>query len=170
MSTPFGQRIRRPRRAAGGASVPGNDPCASRMSPPTAAGGRTHTRHHDQDNEYPPPHRLRRRRCRRPRPHGVRLEPGERVDALSNPPSTKPTIVLVHGAWADGSSFAPEIAALQLAGYPVLVAPPNPLRGVENDTTALVNFLHQKTSGPVVLVAHSYGGVVITGAGLTDPT
>lgn len=82
--------------------------------------------------------------------------------------SDKPTIVLVHGAWADASSFAPQTAALQQAGYTVLVAP-NPLRGIENDTTALVNFLNQRTSGPVVLVGHSYGGVVITGAALADP-
>ena len=82
--------------------------------------------------------------------------------------SPKPTIVLVHGAWADGSSFAPETAALQLAGYTVLVAP-NPLRGLANDTKVLSDFLAQRTSGPVVLVAHSYGGMIITGAGLTDP-
>ncbi|WP_168770994.1 alpha/beta fold hydrolase [Glaciibacter flavus] len=82
--------------------------------------------------------------------------------------TTKPTIVLVHGAWADGSSFTPEAAALQLAGYKVLVAP-NPLRGVASDATVLENFLAQKTSGPVVLVGHSYGGMVITAAGLSDP-
>ncbi len=71
--------------------------------------------------------------------------------------------MLVHGAWADSSSFAPETAALQLAGYKVLLAP-NPLRGIVNDTKVLKDFLAQKTSGPVVLVAHSYGGVVISGA------
>ena len=82
--------------------------------------------------------------------------------------STKPTIVLVHGAWAVGSSFAPETTALQLAGYNVLVAP-NPLRGVVNDTKVVSDFIKQRTTGPVVLVGHSYGGVVITGAALTDP-
>ncbi|UFS60594.1 alpha/beta fold hydrolase [Subtercola endophyticus] len=78
----------------------------------------------------------------------------------------KPTIVLVHGAWADGSSFDLVTAALQLEGYTVLVAP-NPLRGLANDTKAVADFLAQKTSGPVVLAAHSYGGMLITGAALT---
>lgn len=82
--------------------------------------------------------------------------------------SDKPTIVLVHGAWADGSSFAAVTAALQLDGYTVLLAP-NPLRGVVGDTKAVADFLAQATSGPVVLAAHSYGGVVITGAALTHP-
>lgn len=84
------------------------------------------------------------------------------------PAAPKPTIVLVHGAWADASSFAPETTSLQRAGYKVLVAP-NPLRGVVNDTTVVQNFLAQKTTGPVVLVAHSYGGTVITGAAAGNP-
>ncbi|RFA10292.1 hypothetical protein B7R54_14545 [Subtercola boreus] len=78
----------------------------------------------------------------------------------------KPTIVLVHGAWADGSSFALVTAALQVEGYNVLVAP-NPLRGLAGDTKAVADFLAQKTKGPVVLAAHSYGGMLITGAALT---
>ncbi|MDR6972902.1 alpha/beta hydrolase [Leifsonia shinshuensis] len=82
--------------------------------------------------------------------------------------TTKPTIVLVHGAWADASSFAPETAALQAAGYTVLAAP-NPLRGLETDTKAVADFIQQRTTGPVVLVGHSYGGMVITGAALADP-
>ncbi|WP_158437680.1 alpha/beta fold hydrolase [Naasia lichenicola] len=77
--------------------------------------------------------------------------------------AAKPSIVLVHGAWADGSSFTPVTLALQAAGYKVLVAP-NPLRSLENDTKVLADFLAQKTSGPVVLVGHSYGGMVMTGA------
>ncbi|AYG05390.1 alpha/beta hydrolase [Gryllotalpicola protaetiae] len=85
-----------------------------------------------------------------PAPHGA-------------PSGGKPTIVLVHGAWADGSSFAPETAALQRDGYKVLVAP-NPLRGVASDAAVLSAFLAQKTSGPVVLVGHSYGGAVISAA------
>jgi pimeloyl-ACP methyl ester carboxylesterase len=80
----------------------------------------------------------------------------------------KPTIVLVHGAWASGASFAPEVKLLQKDGYKVLVAP-NPLRSLAGDTTVLENFLKQQTTGPVVLVAHSYGGMVITGAALSDP-
>lgn len=83
-------------------------------------------------------------------------------------PAPKPTVVLVHGAWADSSSFAPVTAALQRAGYPVLV-PPNDLRGIAPDAAALSAYLAQRTSGPVVLVGHSYGGAVITNAGASDP-
>ena len=90
------------------------------------------------------------------------------VSELSAAAAVKPTIVIVHGAWADGSSFAPQVASLQDAGYKVLVAP-NPLRDITTDTKAVSDFIAQRTTGPVVLVAHSYGGVVITGAGLTDP-
>ncbi|WP_431218864.1 alpha/beta fold hydrolase [Leifsonia xyli] len=77
--------------------------------------------------------------------------------------SSKPTIVLVHGAWADSASFAAVTATLQLEGYSVLLAP-NPLRGVEADTKAVRDFVSQATSGPILLAAHSYGGVLITGA------
>jgi pimeloyl-ACP methyl ester carboxylesterase len=90
------------------------------------------------------------------------------ASASANSSVSKPTIVLVHGAWADGSSFAPETAALQLAGYKVLLAP-NPLRGEVTDAGVLENFLAQKTSGPVVLVGHSYGGVVISSAATGNP-
>ena len=77
---------------------------------------------------------------------------------------TKPTIVLVHGAWADGSSWNPVSTALQEQGFTVLT-PPNPLRGVAHDSEYVASFLAQRTEGPVVLVGHSYGGVVITNAG-----
>ncbi len=86
--------------------------------------------------------------------------------AAKTPP--KPTIVLVHGAWADPSSFAPVTALLQHDGYLVLNEP-NPLRGLASDTAYLTSFLEQRTSGPVVLVGHSYGGAVITDAALSDP-
>ncbi|WP_308798838.1 alpha/beta fold hydrolase [Agromyces silvae] len=77
--------------------------------------------------------------------------------------ATKPTIVLVHGAWADGSSWDAVTRALQADGYTVLV-PPNPLRGLTDDAAYVASFLAQRTSGPVVLVGHSYGGAVITNA------
>ncbi|MCR2764255.1 alpha/beta hydrolase [Microbacterium sp. zg.B48] len=80
----------------------------------------------------------------------------------------KPTVVLVHGAWADGSSFSAVTAHLQHHGLTVLHAP-NPLRGVPNDTKAVADFVAQATTGPVVLVGHSYGGVVITGAATSLP-
>jgi pimeloyl-ACP methyl ester carboxylesterase len=73
----------------------------------------------------------------------------------------RPMIVLVHGAWADGSSWNLVSVELQGQGYTVLT-PPNLLRGVEPDSGYLASFLAQRTSGPVVLVGHSYGGVVIT--------
>src|SRR3954454_7022596 len=76
----------------------------------------------------------------------------------------KPTIVLVHGAWADGSSWNAVSTELQGQGFTVLT-PPNLLRGVAGDAAYVASFLTQRTTGPVVLVGHSYGGVVITNAG-----
>jgi pimeloyl-ACP methyl ester carboxylesterase len=61
----------------------------------------------------------------------------------------KPTIVLEHGAWADGSSWAGEIKRLQRLGFTVY-APPNPLRGLANDSATLADFL-STISGPIVL-------------------
>lgn len=80
------------------------------------------------------------------------------------PESSKPTIVLVHGAWADASSWNAVIPPLLAEGYTVL-APPNELRGLTEDAEYIASFLSQRTSGPVVLVGHSYGGAVITNAG-----
>jgi pimeloyl-ACP methyl ester carboxylesterase len=77
---------------------------------------------------------------------------------------TEPTIVLVHGAWADASSWNAVVSDLQGRGLTVL-APPNPLRGVAGDAAYIASFLAGRTSGPVVLVGHSYGGFVITNAG-----
>ncbi len=78
----------------------------------------------------------------------------------------KPTIVLVHGAWADGSSWNKVTTRLQTAGYEVRV-PPNNLRGVASDAADLAAYL-DTVSGPVVLVGHSYGGTVITNAATTN--
>ncbi|SDQ85612.1 Pimeloyl-ACP methyl ester carboxylesterase [Curtobacterium sp. UNCCL20] len=80
---------------------------------------------------------------------------------------SKPTIVLVHGAWADGSSWDLVTAPLQEEGYTVLV-PPNPLRGVASDAAAISSFVEQRTTGPVVVVGHSYGGFVITNAAFSS--
>jgi pimeloyl-ACP methyl ester carboxylesterase len=73
-----------------------------------------------------------------------------------------PTIVLVHGDWADGSSWTSVIKRLQDKGFTV-VAPPNLLRGPVTDSAYLASYL-QTISGPIVLVAHSYGGFVTTNA------
>ena len=78
----------------------------------------------------------------------------------------KPTIVLVHGAWADNSSWDAVVERLQALGYTVDV-PPNPLRGVSSDSAYLSDFL-STISGPIVLVGHSYGGFVITDAATGD--
>jgi len=72
----------------------------------------------------------------------------------------KPTIVLVHGAWADGSSWSGVATRLQQQGYPVRV-PPVTLRSLAGDSSNLAQFL-STIDGPIVLVGHSYGGGVIT--------
>jgi pimeloyl-ACP methyl ester carboxylesterase len=79
----------------------------------------------------------------------------------------KPTIVLVHGAWADTSSWDGVIQRLQADGYTVY-APPDPLQGLPYDSAYLADFL-DTISGPIVLVGHSYGGAVITNAATGDP-
>ncbi|MBO3751909.1 alpha/beta hydrolase [Streptosporangiaceae bacterium NEAU-GS5] len=76
--------------------------------------------------------------------------------------TVKPTIVLVHGAFADSSGWNGVIARLQNAGYPVIAAA-NPLRDLTGDA-AYVSSVISTISGPVVLVGHSYGGEVITNA------
>jgi pimeloyl-ACP methyl ester carboxylesterase len=73
----------------------------------------------------------------------------------------KPTIVLVHGAWADGSSWNAVASELQSQGFNIYT-PTNLLRGPKQDSDYVASFLAQRTSGPVVLVGHSYGGYVIT--------
>ena len=83
------------------------------------------------------------------------------------PPSPKPTVILVHGAFADASGWSGEIRHLQNDGYTVL-APANPLRGIASDA-AYIRSVLATISGPIVLVAHSYGGAVITNAASGNP-
>ena len=73
-----------------------------------------------------------------------------------------PTVVLVHGAFADASGYGGIIHELEKDGIPV-VAPPNPLRSLSGDAAALAALVGT-IDGPVVLVGHSYGGAVITQA------
>jgi len=80
--------------------------------------------------------------------------------------ATKPTVVLVHGAWADSGSWDRVIRRLQRDGYTVW-APPNPLMGLATDSATIADLLHTIT-GPIVLVGHSYGGAVITNAAYGD--
>ena len=79
----------------------------------------------------------------------------------------KPTIVLVHGAFADGSGFQAVIEQLVADGYPVLAAA-NPLRGLSSDA-AQIRALLGSVDGPIVLVGHSYGGAVISSAATGNP-
>ena len=82
------------------------------------------------------------------------IVPAYVVAARSGPASgPKPSIVLIHGAWADGSSWSRVIDILQQQGYTVY-APANPLRGLLSDSAYIASFL-QSISGPIILVGHS---------------
>jgi pimeloyl-ACP methyl ester carboxylesterase len=82
-------------------------------------------------------------------------------------PPGQVTVVMVHGAWADPSSWDGEVAALEQKGYRVR-AVANPLRNLITDADAVTSVL-QTIDGPVVLVGHSYGGAVITQAAASNP-
>ncbi|MGX7678859.1 alpha/beta fold hydrolase [Jatrophihabitans sp. DSM 45814] len=82
-------------------------------------------------------------------------------------PDAEPTIVLIHGAFADASGWSDVIEGLAELGFNSY-APPNPLRGVLSDGDYLRTFL-STIDGPVVLVGHSYGGSVITNASVGAP-
>jgi pimeloyl-ACP methyl ester carboxylesterase len=75
---------------------------------------------------------------------------------------TTPTVVLIHGAFADASSWNGVITRLQAGGIAV-TAPPNPLRGIAHDSDYAASVFEQ-IEGPVLAVGHSYGGAVITNA------
>jgi pimeloyl-ACP methyl ester carboxylesterase len=76
--------------------------------------------------------------------------------------AARPTVVLVHGAFADGSSWNEVIERLQAEGLQV-TAPAIPLRGISFDSAYIASFLEQ-IPGPILAVGHSYGGAVITNA------
>ncbi|MED7828251.1 alpha/beta fold hydrolase, partial [Streptomyces chiangmaiensis] len=88
--------------------------------------------------------------------------------AAHRPSHQKPTVVLVHGAFADSSSWNGVVKRLQRDGYPV-VAPANPLRGLASDAAYLHSVLNT-VKGPIVLAGHSYGGAVMSQAavGVSD--
>lgn len=81
---------------------------------------------------------------------------------MPDTPSATTTVVLVHGAFADGSSFADVAGRLLAAGVPVVV-PANPLRGLASDSAYIASVFAQ-IPGPVLAVGHSYGGAVISNA------
>jgi pimeloyl-ACP methyl ester carboxylesterase len=83
-------------------------------------------------------------------------------DAATPGPATKPTIVLVHGAFAESSSWNRVVKLLLAEGYPV-VAAANPLRGLRSDSDYVAT-IFKSIDGPIVAVGHSYGGSVITNA------
>jgi pimeloyl-ACP methyl ester carboxylesterase len=87
---------------------------------------------------------------------------------FASPVKTRPlpTIVLVHGAFAESASWETVLARLSAKGYHV-VALPNPLRGPKEDA-AYISSMLSGISGPIVLVGHSYGGTVITNAAEND--
>ena len=80
---------------------------------------------------------------------------------------TKPTVVLVHGAFADASSWRAVIRLLQAEGHQVLAAQLD--LATLTDDIAIVRAILTARSGPTVLVGHSYGGAVISGAGIDMP-
>jgi pimeloyl-ACP methyl ester carboxylesterase len=81
--------------------------------------------------------------------------------------NTQPNIVLVHGAWADGSSWSAVIERLQADGYKV-TAPQFPQTALANDVARLRHVLSLQ-DGPTVVAGHSYGGQVITALGEDAP-
>jgi len=81
--------------------------------------------------------------------------------------SAAPTVVLVHGAFAESASWSGVIAGLTARGIPV-VATPNPLRSVSSDAENVRRAV-EGIDGPVLLVGHSYGGAVITEAAVDNP-
>ncbi len=83
-----------------------------------------------------------------------------------NPTQTKPSIVFCHGLWADGSCFSKVIPALQADGHQVIAA--QYALNKTADDIATVKRTLGRVNGPAILVGHSYGGSVITGAGTDD--
>ncbi len=90
-----------------------------------------------------------------------------RAQAASTASNSAQTIVLVHGAWADGAGWSGVTSRLQSDGYTVWVVP-NPLRGLSSDAAYVASIL-KTIPGPIILVAHSYGGAVITNAATGNP-
>ena len=84
----------------------------------------------------------------------------------AKPMQTKPSIVFCHGLWADGSCFSKVIPALQAEGHQVIAAQ-YALNTVADDIATVRSALG-RVSSPAILVGHSYGGSVITGAGTDD--
>ena len=83
------------------------------------------------------------------------------------PASARPTIVFAHGLWADGSCWSDVITRLHVEGFNA-IAVQNPLTSLEDDVSAVKRALDRTGDGPVLLVGHSWGGVVITASGTDE--
>src|SRR5688572_28754526 len=83
-------------------------------------------------------------------------------------PGSTPTVLLVHGAFGDGSGWAGVVTQLRLAGLDDVIATANPLRSLACDSVYLTS-VAALVDGPVLLVGHAYGGAVITVAGAAAP-
>src|ERR1700760_4112389 len=90
------------------------------------------------------------------------------TDSFHHPANPTPTVIFVHGAFADSSSWNVEISVLRSAGYAV-IAYANPLRGIANDAAGL-DALVKSVDGPVVLVGHSYAGMVVSQVAAQEPS
>ncbi len=86
---------------------------------------------------------------------------------MTNSNNTKPSIVLVHGAFADATGWQKVIPLLEAKGFTV-TAVQNPLKSIEDDVATTKRAIESQ-KGEVVLVGHSYGGAIITGAGANNP-
>ncbi|SCW28052.1 MULTISPECIES: alpha/beta fold hydrolase [unclassified Pseudomonas] len=93
---------------------------------------------------------------------GLALATAFAATGFANAADVKPTVVLVHGAFADSSSWNGVVKILEKDGYPVIAAA-NPLRGVSSDAQSVASIV-KNIKTPVVLVGHSYGGAVISEA------
>jgi pimeloyl-ACP methyl ester carboxylesterase len=80
--------------------------------------------------------------------------------------ASKPSIVFSHGLWADGSGFSQVMAPLQAGGYEVIASEPG-LNGLDGDVESVIRCIG-RVSSPVILIGHSYGGTLITRAGLDN--
>src|SRR6201981_3125701 len=94
---------------------------------------------------------------------GLLAHPRRRCQNMSE----SPNIVLVHGAWADGSSWSAAVERLQAEGYSVL-APQFPETSLADDVARLRQVLNRQ-SGPTIVVGHSYGGQIMTSLGNDAP-
>lgn len=93
---------------------------------------------------------------------GLAITTALATTCLAHAADVKPTVVLVHGAFADSSSWNGVVKILEKDGYPVIAAA-NPLRGVASDAQSVASIV-KSVKTPVVLVGHSYGGAVISDA------